>query len=82
MLKNREKTHIGEVAIMLNQLSPFGSHHVPTKAAELCLFVCLFEGFYQVGCMNVAACFACYEIVLHFCKHFRLPNRLYAVISN
>ena len=61
-----DEAHISEVTIVLNELSTLCRHHVSAVATELSRRILLPDGRHQVARMNVAACLACYEIVLHY----------------
>ena len=65
MKQHRNKTHISQFLIMLNHCSADSRHQVAPEKTEISLRVFCFQGRHQMGCMQVAGCFADNQIILH-----------------
>ena len=60
-----DETHDGEVAYMFNRLATDLSHSIASPETDLGLRVLFKEGSHEVGTVEVAGGFACYNVVFH-----------------
>ena len=63
--QHRDEPHIGKVAIMTHACAAHSRHQVAAKEAEIGIRVTIAERLHQMGCMQVATCFAYDNIVFH-----------------
>ena len=60
-----DETHDGEVAYMFNWLATDLSHGIASPETDLGLRVLFKEGSHEVGTVEVAGGFACYDVIFH-----------------
>ena len=60
-----DETHDGEVAYMFNWLATDLSHSIASPETDLGLRVLFKEGSHEVGTVEVAGGFACYDVIFH-----------------
>ena len=73
MEQHGDESHVGQLAVVLDQCAAYGLHLVAAEEAELGLPILLFQGTHQSGGVQVARCLACYQIVLHRSRYVVSP---------
>ena len=72
MQEHRNKTHICKFAVMSHTLASYSRHKVATKEAKLGVVVNLFKRRHKMRSVQVARCFANYQVILHNFQFFRV----------
>ena len=65
MKKYRNKTHIGEIAIVTYTGSSHRRHQIATEKSKLCIGVKILQRLHQMRCVKVTRGFANYEVIFH-----------------
>ena len=65
MQEHGHETHIGELLVMLDTSTPFGSHQVTTEETKLRKFIHFFQRAHQPAGVQIATRLAYYQIITH-----------------
>ena len=72
MQEHRDKAHVGKLAVMAHTLAADSQHKVAAEEAKLGTVVNPTQRRHKVRSVQIARCFANYQVVLHNFQFFRV----------